>query len=477
MARQLLLVGRARRPPPGAHPSARSTARALGTPPAPVLRHALHRHVRRRRARQRHPVYRLRGFLHERIPGLSRFPTGLGHRTPVFRSAPGHSAVPRSGPLCGRAPLSTGRLAPVLHSRADVPDAHRHHGRVHPAAHGAVRSPPVVRRRRGRTDRRIPGRAAGARRRTGAESPRAGASGSTGARRVLRRRSPDSAGRLSGHVAGPAAGARSSGGRECPSRRLRGLGGDAGDDAEPAADLPAGRRAYSLRDAAALAPAHRVRVLVSHHPAGGLVVGVVHVGRARARFVARAPRPSAGARLATTAARVAALARMGRARAVRGHVCSGPVPPLTRKVGGGWWRFWRLGRLVPSGATSPNLHNLPNLPNLLYCVSPPFLYLYPTQPTGRMPAQPARFNAPDSGDAVVPDLPPIRFDGQLIPIRLQVRRSEDGVWRGRVLFGAADTEAERATAEIFCATSEPDLWQAVRDLRDHHLRDLYRSLL
>jgi len=94
-----------------------------------------------------------------------------------------------------------------------------------------------------------------------------------------------------------------------------------------------------------------------------------------------------------------------------------------------------------------------------------------------MPAQPARFNAPDSGDAVVHDLPPIRFDGQLIPIRLQVHRSEDGVWRGRVLFGAADTEAERATAEIFCATSEPDLWQAVRDLRDHHLRDLYRSLL
>ena len=94
-----------------------------------------------------------------------------------------------------------------------------------------------------------------------------------------------------------------------------------------------------------------------------------------------------------------------------------------------------------------------------------------------MPAQPARFTAPDSGDAVVHDLPPIRFDGQLIPIRLQVRRSDDTVWRGRVLFGAADTEAERATAEIFCATSEPDLWQAVRDLRDHHLRDLYRSLL
>ena len=58
-----------------------------------------------------------------------------------------------------------------------------------------------------------------------------------------------------------------------------------------------------------------------------------------------------------------------------------------------------------------------------------------------------------------------------------VRRTNDNTWRGRVLFGAQDTEAERSTAEIFCATSEPELWQSVRDLRDHHLRDLYRSLL
>ena len=46
-----------------------------------------------------------------------------------------------------------------------------------------------------------------------------------------------------------------------------------------------------------------------------------------------------------------------------------------------------------------------------------------------------------------------------------------------ILFGAVDTEAERSTAEIFCAGSEQDLWQSVRDLRDHHLRALYRSLL
>lgn len=94
-----------------------------------------------------------------------------------------------------------------------------------------------------------------------------------------------------------------------------------------------------------------------------------------------------------------------------------------------------------------------------------------------MPAQPVRQSVPEAGEAVVHELTPIRFDGQHIAIRLTVRRTEDGIWRGRILFGAPDTEAERATAEIFCATSEQDLWQSVRDLRDHHLRDLYRSLL
>jgi len=94
-----------------------------------------------------------------------------------------------------------------------------------------------------------------------------------------------------------------------------------------------------------------------------------------------------------------------------------------------------------------------------------------------MPAQPARYNVAHPGEAVVHDLTPLRFDGQEIAIRLNLRRTEDGIWRGRILFGAEDTEAERATAEIFCATSEQDLWQSVRDLRDHHLRDLYRSLL
>src|SRR5260370_17276548 len=93
-----------------------------------------------------------------------------------------------------------------------------------------------------------------------------------------------------------------------------------------------------------------------------------------------------------------------------------------------------------------------------------------------MPAQPARYNASDSSEAVVHDLPPIRFDGQLIPIRLQVRRTDDAIWRGRVLFGAADTELERATAQIFFATSGPDLWQSVPGLRDPPLLDPYPSL-
>ncbi len=93
-----------------------------------------------------------------------------------------------------------------------------------------------------------------------------------------------------------------------------------------------------------------------------------------------------------------------------------------------------------------------------------------------MSAQPARHRVLEAGEAVVHDLPSIKFEGEDIPVRLAVRRADDASWRGRIFFGAPDTEHERATAEIFCAKSEQDLWQSVRDLRDHHLRDLYRSL-
>jgi hypothetical protein len=94
-----------------------------------------------------------------------------------------------------------------------------------------------------------------------------------------------------------------------------------------------------------------------------------------------------------------------------------------------------------------------------------------------MPAQSVRYGVPDPAEPVVHDLSPIRYGGQDVPVRLVVRRTDDGVWRGRFLFGGADPELARATAEIFCGLSEADLWQSVRDLREHHLRDLCRSVL
>jgi hypothetical protein len=93
-----------------------------------------------------------------------------------------------------------------------------------------------------------------------------------------------------------------------------------------------------------------------------------------------------------------------------------------------------------------------------------------------MPLPQVRPGAPEPSEPQLHDLPPIRFEGQFVSVRLAVRRAEDGIWRARLLFGDVDAENERSTAEIFCATSEQDLWQAVRDLHDHHLRDLYRSL-
>ena len=95
-----------------------------------------------------------------------------------------------------------------------------------------------------------------------------------------------------------------------------------------------------------------------------------------------------------------------------------------------------------------------------------------------MPAQQSvRYGQPDPIEPVVHELPPIRYAGEEIGIRLVVRRAEDGMWRGRLLFGAGELDAVPATAEIFCGPAEVDLWEAVRDLREHHLRDLYRSIV
>jgi hypothetical protein len=93
-----------------------------------------------------------------------------------------------------------------------------------------------------------------------------------------------------------------------------------------------------------------------------------------------------------------------------------------------------------------------------------------------MPVVQARSSLPDPSEPVLHELQPVRYDGREVAVQLAVRRSDDGTWRARLQFTPAG-EPERLTAEIFCATSEQDLWQAVRDLREHHLRDLFRSLV
>lgn len=93
-----------------------------------------------------------------------------------------------------------------------------------------------------------------------------------------------------------------------------------------------------------------------------------------------------------------------------------------------------------------------------------------------MPVPSVRYGQTDPVEPAVHELPPIRYGGDEVPIRLFVRRAEDGSWRGRLVFGPGEVETAPSTAEIFCGPSEADLWEAVRDLREHHLRDLYRSL-
>ena len=93
-----------------------------------------------------------------------------------------------------------------------------------------------------------------------------------------------------------------------------------------------------------------------------------------------------------------------------------------------------------------------------------------------MPLPQSRPSIPDPSEPVLHDLAPLRYEGTALAVRLAVWRTDDGMWRGRLHFVEAGGDTERVTAEIFCATTEQDLWQAVRDLREHHLRDLYRSL-
>jgi hypothetical protein len=94
-----------------------------------------------------------------------------------------------------------------------------------------------------------------------------------------------------------------------------------------------------------------------------------------------------------------------------------------------------------------------------------------------MAMQTLRSGARELREPSLYELEPIRHDGRTIAISLSVRLAEDAVWRGRLEFHEPESSCQRATAEIFCGESEEELWQSVRALRDHHFRDLYRSLL
>ena len=94
-----------------------------------------------------------------------------------------------------------------------------------------------------------------------------------------------------------------------------------------------------------------------------------------------------------------------------------------------------------------------------------------------MPFSSARLSARDQRDSFTEDLQSMRVDGRDILVQLLARRDDDGVWRGRLQFTDADAEQSAATAEICRGESEHELWQSVRGLGEHHVRDLYRSLV
>ena len=72
--------------------------------------------------------------------------------------------------------------------------------------------------------------------------------------------------------------------------------------------------------------------------------------------------------------------------------------------------------------------------------------------------------------------PTITYAGQTLAVRLILRLDDQRVWRGKLQFQAAGVDVPRETFEIFCGAREQDLWESVQSLREHHFRDLYRSL-
>lgn len=94
-----------------------------------------------------------------------------------------------------------------------------------------------------------------------------------------------------------------------------------------------------------------------------------------------------------------------------------------------------------------------------------------------MNLQSVRMPARDPREPLSHELQPLQLPGRMVGVTLAVRLADDGAWRGRLRFsGAGDDPDERETAEIFCGETEDDLWQSVQRLREHHFRDLFRSL-
>ena len=104
------------------------------------------------------------------------------------------------------------------------------------------------------------------------------------------------------------------------------------------------------------------------------------------------------------------------------------------------------------------------------------LYLRKQAEQFEMAAIPARSGIPKSTEPVLFELPVFNAGGDTVAVRLAAWREGDGAWRGRLLFGPLGAEGA-ATADIFCAPTESDLREAVRNLGDHHIRALYRSVI
>ena len=92
-----------------------------------------------------------------------------------------------------------------------------------------------------------------------------------------------------------------------------------------------------------------------------------------------------------------------------------------------------------------------------------------------MTARPNRSSLSQDWEPVQHELEPVRVQQAEVAVRLTVRHTADGTWRGSLRFTRPDLP-DRETAEIFCAESEVELWRAVRTLGEHHLRALYLSL-